>query len=79
MFDIYGNKKSGLDNLGKLNKSVSDDVVVCVSFDYVCYLVVNYGLMGYELLFLGIVKNFVCGKLLFSGIVKKIVLVFMLG
>ncbi len=62
MSDTHGNKKSGLDNPGKSNKSVSDDVDARVSFDHARHLAVNYGLTGYESLPPGIAKNLARGK-----------------
>ena len=49
--------KSGMDNPGKSNKSVSDDVDARVSFDHARHLAVNYGLTGYESLPPGIAKT----------------------
>lgn len=71
--------KSGLDNPGKSNKSVSDDVAARVSFDHARHLAVNYGLTGYESLPPGIAKNLARGKPLPPGIAKKTVPASMLG
>lgn len=79
MSDTHGNKKSGLDNPGKSNKSVSDDVDARVSFDHARHLAVNYGLTGYESLPPGIAKNLARGKPLPPGIAKKTVPASMLG